>query len=173
MTGCRTGRTLLCSALLAVLSGCNSAQQSGALDGPRVTAANDIEAGRYLVMVGGCNDCHTPGYAQGGGKTPEAEQLVGSPVGYHGPWGTSYAANLRLLVQNTTEDGWVQLLRTKQSLPPMPIQNISRMHEADLRAMYRYVHSLGPAGAPEPENLPPGQTPKGPYENMAPVTPAA
>lgn len=133
---------------------------------PHVLAANEVDAGRYLSVVGGCNDCHTPGYNQNGGTTPEAERLTGSPVGYHGPWGTSYAANLRLLVQNTTEDGWVEMMRTKRMLPPMPAQNTSKMAEADLRALYKYIHSLGPAGQPEPENLPPGVKPKGPYEDM-------
>lgn len=87
-------------------------------------------------------------------------------MGYHGPWGTSYAANLRMLVQNTTEDGWVEMMRTKPMLPPMPAQNTSKMNEADLRAIYVYIKSLGAAGAPEPENLPPGQKPAGPYEDM-------
>ncbi|MBU1374331.1 MAG: cytochrome C [Alphaproteobacteria bacterium] len=138
---------------------------------PHVVAASDIEAGRYLAMIGSCNDCHTPGYPQSGGKTPETDRLVGNPVGYHGPWGTSYASNLRILAQSTTEDGWVELLKTKRLLPPMPTQNIAKMTETDLRNLYRYIHSLGAAGQAEPENLPPGVTPSGPYENMSVVAP--
>jgi len=30
-----------------------------------------LERGKYLVTITGCNDCHTPGYAEGEGKTPE------------------------------------------------------------------------------------------------------
>ena len=158
---------------MAALAACSKPEAPAkAPEGPpHVTAASQIEAGRYLVMVGSCNDCHTPGYPQSGGKTPEAERLMGNPVGYHGPWGTSYASNLRTLVQNTTEDGWVELLKTKRLLPPMPVQNISRMTDSDLRAMYAYIKSLGEGGQPEPDNLPPGQMPKGPYEDMSVVVP--
>ena len=40
--------------------------------------AKDAHArGRYLVEIGGCNDCHTPGYAMSGGKVPEKQWLVG------------------------------------------------------------------------------------------------
>lgn len=140
---------------------------------PQVVAADPIAAGRYLVLVGGCNDCHTPGYKQNGGTTPEADQMTGVPVGHLGPWGTSYASNLRLVAQNMTEDGWVTRMRDKTLLPPMPVQNTSRMSEADLRALYQYIRSLGPKGQPEPENLPPGVTPTTPYENMVPVAPPA
>ncbi len=27
-----------------------------------VEAPTDVEAGRYLIQFGGCNDCHTPGW---------------------------------------------------------------------------------------------------------------
>src|SRR5438309_1088916 len=38
---------------------------------PSVQAPSPVQAGRYLVIVGGCNDCHTPGFAATGGKIPE------------------------------------------------------------------------------------------------------
>lgn len=158
-----------------VLSGCAKPEDtaSATSGAPHVVAASDIEAGRYLVLVGGCNDCHTDGYPQGGGKTPEAQRLTGRSVGYQGPWGVSYASNLRLLAANTTEDGWVEILRSKPLLPPMPAHNIQKMAEQDMRAIYRYIHSLGEAGQPEPENLPPGVAPKTPVENMIPIPPKA
>src|SRR5690606_5138551 len=34
--------------------------------------AADIERGRYLVKIADCNGCHTPGFPESGGKTPEA-----------------------------------------------------------------------------------------------------
>ena len=58
-------------------------------------------------------------------------------------------------------------------LPPMPSHNLAKMSDPDLRAIYRYVHSLGAAGQPEPENLPPGVEPKTPVEDMVPVPPKA
>lgn len=77
-----------------------------------------VERGRYLVTIGGCNDCHTP--LKMGPKGPEPdmtrmlsghpESLVLSPApktegtwmwagavtmtAFAGPWGISYAANL-------------------------------------------------------------------------------
>ena len=67
-----------------------------------------VERGRYLVRIGGCNDCHTPGYAVTGGKVPESQWLVGDALGWRGPWGTTYATNLRLYMQDLTEEQWVQ-----------------------------------------------------------------
>jgi cytochrome c553 len=159
--------------LAALAAGCSEtpAAKAEAAQGPHVVAASRIEAGRYLALVGGCNDCHTPGYPQSGGAVPEPERLTGNPVGYRGPWGVSYATNLRLLTQSITENGWVKLIKDGKSLPPMPTANMSKMSEADLRALYQYIRSLGPKGEPEPENLPPGVEPKSPYENMMPVGP--
>ena len=165
------------ASVAAVLAGCSKPEEKAAapaaIAAPHVVAANDIEAGRYLVLVGSCNDCHTEGYPQRGGNVPEAERLTGRSVGYQGPWGVSYASNLRLLAANTTEDGWVEILKSKQLLPPMPTQNIQKMTEQDMRSIYRYIHSLGEAGQPEPENLPPGLAPKTPVENMIPIPPKA
>jgi len=45
-----------------------------------------IERGRYLVRIGGCNDCHTAGYLEAAGHSPEADWLTGSAVGFQGPW---------------------------------------------------------------------------------------
>ena len=51
-------------------------------------------------------------------------------------------------------------------------QLLAKMNEADLRAIYAYIHYLGGEWTPMPANLPPGQTPKGPYEDMSVVVPA-
>ena len=66
---------------------------------PKKNAAA-IERGRYLVKIAGCNDCHTPGYAQAGGSVPENKWLMGDTLGYQGPWGTTYPVNLRLYMQD-------------------------------------------------------------------------
>src|ERR1700744_3632706 len=63
--------------------------------------------GRYLAVIAGCNDCHTPGYAESGGEVPESQWLTGTLLGWSGPWGTTYAVNLRLYFQNMTSDEWV------------------------------------------------------------------
>lgn len=127
-----------------------------------VEAADPIQAGKYLIMIGGCNDCHTPGYDQKRGRMPEADWLTGSPVGFKGPWGTSYPANLRLTVGMMSEDKWVEMMRTRQARPPMPWLAVNAMSDDDLRAVYKYIRSLGPKGEKAPDYLPPGAEPKGP-----------
>ena len=57
--------------------------------------SRQIERGRYLVKISGCNDCHTAGYAMTGGNIPESQWLMGDKLGWRGPWGTTYPANLR------------------------------------------------------------------------------
>jgi mono/diheme cytochrome c family protein len=126
-----------------------------------------LERGRYLVVIGGCNDCHTPGYPQQDGKVPDSEWLVGSPVGFQGPWGTSYPANLRLLVQGMTEDEWVKRTRAPMR-PPMPWFNLRDMQESDVRAMYRYIRAMGPKGVAAPEAVAPGQAVRTPYVVFVP-----
>lgn len=122
-----------------------------------------IERGRYVVAIGGCNDCHTPGYAENGGKADEKLLLTGDSLGWHGPWGTTYAVNLRIFMQNLTEREWIKAARKMQARPPMPFWALNRMGTGDLRAVYRYIRSLGPAGAPAPDFVPPGTMPKPPY----------
>jgi mono/diheme cytochrome c family protein len=122
-----------------------------------------VKRGRYLVQIGGCNDCHTPAYPEKGGKVPEAQWLTGDALGWYGPWGTTYPTNLRLYMQDLTEDQWVKKARTLQARPPMPWFNVRAMTTNDLRALYRYLRHLGPAGKPAPAYLPPDKTPPQPY----------
>jgi mono/diheme cytochrome c family protein len=132
---------------------------------------NHIERGRYLVKIAGCNDCHTAGYAQAGGLVPEDEWLKGDRLGWRGPWGTTYAGNLRHFVADMTEDQWLQLARTAQYRPPMPWFILRDMKEKDLVAMYRFIRHLGPGGEPAPAWVPPDQEPEGPYVQF-PAPPA-
>ena len=121
-----------------------------------------LKRGRYVVQIGGCNDCHTAGYAPSGGKVPEAQWLLGDTLGWYGPWGTTYAPNLRLYFQGMTEAEWVKKARSMTTRPPMPWFNVQAMSNQDLRAMYRYVRSLSPLGKPAPAYLPPDKSPAGP-----------
>jgi mono/diheme cytochrome c family protein len=112
--------------------------------------------GRYLVKLGGCNDCHTPGYAEAAGNLPQSQWLVGSAVGFRGPWGTSYPVNLRLFVQNLSEQAWLEQVRQPMR-PPMPWFALRDMTDADLIAIYRFIRGLGPAGEPAPVAVAPGE----------------
>lgn len=127
------------------------------------SAAKSIERGRYLVKITGCNDCHTPGYAETGGKIPEQQWLTGGQLGWRGPWGTTYPGNLRRFVSSMSEDQWVKHAHTTQYRPPMPWFALRDMAPQDLRAIYRFVKYLGLAGEAAPAYLPPGQEPKAPF----------
>ncbi|MGE5609645.1 MAG: cytochrome C [Bacillota bacterium] len=145
--------------------------QNDVTSGMHVTGGTAVQAGRYLVMVGGCNDCHTPLFMQKGMAVPESEWLTGVPVGWRGPWGTTYGSNLRLLVQMVSEDGWVKMMQTRDARPPMPWTSLHATSEPDLRAVYQYIKDLGPKGESMPGALPPGQEPTTPYLVMEPQMP--
>ena len=122
----------------------------------------EVVHGRYLVEITGCNDCHTAGYAEAGGKAAETDRLKGDTLGYRGPWGTTYAANLRLSVKDMTAEQFVVLARSPLR-PPMPWFNLRDMRDSDVKAIYAYLKHLGPAGEPAPAYVPPDQTPAGPF----------
>ena len=122
-----------------------------------------LERGRYVVEIGGCNDCHTAGYAEAGGKAAESDRLKGDTLGYRGPWGTTYPTNLRLSIGKMTEDEWVKYGKSLMTRPPMPWFNIRAMTDADLRALYVYVKSLGVSGSTAPAFVPPDKQPKPPF----------
>lgn len=121
-----------------------------------------IERGRYLVKTTGCNDCHTAGYGPSAGKTPEKDWLTGDALGWQGPWGTTFASNLRLHFSRISEQQWLQQARTLQARPPMPWFALRDMNDADLKAIYAYVRAAGPAGQPAPAYVPPGKPVQGP-----------
>ena len=103
-----------------------------------------VERGRYLVTIGGCNDCHTP--LKMGPKGPEPDMtrmLSGHPAGaklppppalppgpwnvvtagltaWSGPWGVSYAANITSDIETGvggwTEEMFVRTMRTGKHL---------------------------------------------------------
>ena len=85
-----------------------------------MTRQEMVEHGKYLVLIGGCNDCHSPKIMTPQGPIPDTTRLLsGSPsdmklppidpseitpgkwylgssdlTAWVGPWGISYAANL-------------------------------------------------------------------------------
>ncbi len=164
-------RTVWALAALALAGTACESQEQGAVEMAASMAsgfATAEEAGAYLTTIAGCHDCHTPRFMEIDWQVPQSEWLTGSTMGWRGPWGTTYAPNLRLTVQNMSEGAWVEMLRTRESLPPMPWANTNRMREDDMRAIYRYLKDLGPAGQPVPAMVPPDQEPAGPYVVLAP-----
>lgn len=164
--------------LLAVsLAGCtvtNSGETASPAPASPTASGDDLIArGEYLVRTNACNDCHTPGYGERGGEVPTSEWLVGVPLGFNGPWGTTYPANLRLKAAEYDEAGWLKYTGELHTRPIMPDYALRAMSAEDRRAIYHFITSLGPAGNKAPDYLPPGQTPPAPYFQLVlPAGPA-
>jgi hypothetical protein len=122
-----------------------------------------VDRGRYLSRIAGCNDCHTAGYLLSEGGVAENLWFTGDRLGWRGPWGTTYAPNLRLFVKGMTEEQWVAFARTFKTRPPMPWFNMNKMHTEDMKSIYQFIRYLGPGGEPAPAYVPPDQEPKTPY----------
>jgi mono/diheme cytochrome c family protein len=153
-----TARAILTAAVIATLPSIAHAAEP-----PKRANATQLERGRYVLKIGGCNDCHTPGYLLNAGKIPEAQWLTGDRLGWRGPWGTTYAINLRMYMQDLTEAQWLQKAKTLKSRPPMPWFTVREMTSGDLRAIYAFIRHLGPGGDAAPAYVPPDREPAPPF----------
>lgn len=141
-----------------------------AMGAATAAAAGDvsIERGLQVSVVGSCHDCHTEGYRESEGTIDPEKALKGSPLGWRGSWGTSYALNLRLTVRNLSEVGFLRYMTALRTLPPMPWYNVRAMDESDLRSLYRYIKSLGEPGKQAPTAVGPDVEPTTPFVVLAP-----
>src|SRR5882762_5636676 len=98
----------------------------------------------------GCNECHTPGFMQLGMAIPESIWLTGMPVGWRGPWGTTYGSNLRVFLKEMDANTFIAVTRARNDRPPMPWTALHAMSDDDLRSLHAYVRQLGPTGQPAP-----------------------
>lgn len=73
-TTMRASPLLFTTALCLTLSACQPAETptTAPLPSAAPSAADLLARGEYLVRTTGCNDCHTPGYAESGGTTDKA-----------------------------------------------------------------------------------------------------
>jgi hypothetical protein len=106
-----------------------------AAPGPAFAAEEvSVERGRLVSIIGGCHDCHTDGYSEAESAIDPTKALRGKAIGWRGPWGTTYANNLRWVVQDLSEDGYVTYIKTLRALPPMPWYNVRAMPASDIRS---------------------------------------
>ena len=123
---------------LAAIGGCGA---------PAIAGEVSVKRGAQVAITAGCHDCHTAGYAESGGKIDPAAALKGMALGWQGPWGTTYAANLRLIAKEKgSEDAFLHYAKSFQARPPMPFFNVHAMDESDIRSLYQYIVSLGEPG---------------------------
>ena len=107
-----------------------------------------VEYGAHIAVIGGCHDCHTVGYNESAGQVDPNVALKGSPQPWQGPWGTTFAKNLRLTVKDMSEDDWVTFSDTFQTAPPMPWYNVHALTDVEARSLYQYIKSLPAPAAP-------------------------
>ena len=159
----------LCIVAILLLGGC----AGHVTESPHIAAATSAQAGRYAIMFAGCNDCHTPGWSRTAGAIPDAKWMTGTDIGYHGPWGTVYPKNVRLMASSMSRAGWIALFQAGPPVPVMPFWNYShgRIDDRDLGAMYDFLKSLGPAGKDAPDDLSPSQKPHTKILVFSPVKP--
>ena len=177
---------------VAVL-GARSQAVTGPAAAPAANAAM-VERGAYLVRTMGCNDCHTPWKMGPKGPEPDMSRaLTGHPAdvvmppppalppgpwlwlgaatntAFAGPWGVSFAANLRpdpeTGLGRWTEAMFIQAMRTgrhegkgRKILPPMPYFMIGALNDDDIRALFAYLQSLPPVQNRVPQPVDPPET---------------
>jgi hypothetical protein len=170
----RHARSVLSAALLSAATFAFLAVMPTLAESTGAGGAPSVEWGRHVAIMTGCHDCHSAGYAEREGRIDPASALTGSPVGFQGPWGTTYPTNLRLFAADYTEDQFVERMRQLRARPPMPWFNLAEFDERDLRSLHRYILSLGEPGRPAPAYVPPNEDPTSPYVVFAPpVMPAS
>jgi mono/diheme cytochrome c family protein len=126
--------------------------------------------GKYLVALGNCGDCHTPGYLLG--KPDMTRMLGGSEVGFEIPGlGVFHGRNLtpdkETGLGTWTEDQIVTALQTgvrpdgRELAPIMPWRAFANLTKDDAHAIAAFLMSLPPV-----KNNVPG--PFGPSEKPPP-----
>lgn len=153
------------------------------------TEADKIKRGEYLVSVGACGDCHTPGALLG---KPEMDKVFsGGSVGFQVPeLGVHFPPNLtpdkETGLGNWSDEDIAKALRTgvrtdgRQLSPVMPYGWYAKLTDEDALAMAAFLKSLAPISNKVPGPFGPSETSTGPYETIvfpqaapaAPATPA-
>jgi mono/diheme cytochrome c family protein len=127
-----------------------------------------IERGKYLVTLGGCMDCHTPGYFFG--KPDTARFLGGSEVGFEIP-GLGVFHGPNLTPDNETglgtwsEQDIVTAIQTgirpdgRELAPIMPWRAFASLIPGDAQAIAAFLKSLPPVSNKVPGPFGPSETP--------------
>jgi hypothetical protein len=149
--------------MLAVTVGCvESSKKLSGIEAKRQQSLV-VERGRHVIKTMGCNSCHTPDYMIKRSNIPEEDWLVGSTLGFRGTYGTVYPTNLRLLLNNMTEDEWLVLAKQMREDSPMAWIMLPKTVDQDLRAIYKFVKYLGSKGTPALSRLAAGVVPTTQY----------
>jgi mono/diheme cytochrome c family protein len=152
------GVALCAAAFAAALSSSDAAGRSD----------RQVKRGQYLVELGGCFDCHTPGYFLG--KPDMARFLGGSDVGFYIPHaGTFYGPNLTP-DKETGLGNWsaAQIVAALQTgkrpdgrllAPVMPWRALAKLTKTDAYAIAAYLKTLPAVSNKVPGPFGPDQAP--------------
>jgi mono/diheme cytochrome c family protein len=136
---------------------------------PASTAIADgarIARGKYLVGLGGCNDCHTPGYFFG--KPDMSRFLGGSDVGFEIPGAGVFVGSNITPDKQTGIGSWTaeQIITAMQTgerpdgrilAPIMPWHAFAQLTADDAMAIAAFLQSLDPVSNKVPGPLKPGE----------------
>jgi len=120
---------------------------------PRAHAESQIDRGKYLVTLAGCNDCHTPGYFFG--KPDMARYLGGSEVAFEIPGvgafpGRNITPDKETGIGNWTAEQIVTALQQgkrpdgRTLAPIMPYHAFSYLTKEDAFAIAAFLQSIPP-----------------------------
>jgi mono/diheme cytochrome c family protein len=136
---------------------------------PSFTAMADdaqIRRGEYLVTIGGCNDCHTPGYFFG--KPDMSRFLGGSDVGFEIPGEGVFVGRNITLDKETGIGTWTskQIVTAIQTgkrpdgrilAPIMPWHAFAKLTADDATTIAAFLQSLKPVRNQVPGPFKPGE----------------
>ena len=134
-----------------------------------VLGADDAQfaRGKYLVTLGGCTDCHTPGYFLG---QPDMDRyLGGSDVAFEMPGlgafiGRNITPDKETGIGDWTVDEIVTSIRTgtrpdgRILAPIMPYHGLASLSDDDAMAIAEFLKSIKPVHHEVPGPFGPGET---------------
>jgi len=145
---------LACAAVLAALPAGAGADEA------------QVARGKYLVTIGGCTDCHTPGYFLG--EPDMSRYLGGSDVGFEVPGlgvfvGRNLTPDRETGLGDWTDEQIAKALTTgerpdgRQLAPIMPYHAYANLTEEDVQAIVAFLRSIPPVKNEVPGPFDPGE----------------
>jgi mono/diheme cytochrome c family protein len=137
-----------------------------AMVSPRARAESPVERGAYLVVLAGCNDCHTPGFFFG--KPDKDKFLGGSDVGFEIPGlgvfnGRNITPDKETGLGAWTDEQIATAITTgkrpdgRQLAPIMNYAAFTHMTKDDVAAVVAYLRSIPPVHNQVPGPFKPGE----------------
>jgi mono/diheme cytochrome c family protein len=132
----------------------------------RVHAESPVERGHYLVVVAGCNDCHTPGFFFG--KPDMDKYLGGSDVGFEIPGlgvfnGRNITPDKETGIGAWTDEQVVTAITAgkrpdgRQLAPIMNYPAFVNLTKEDAAAIVAYLRTIPPVSNKVPGPYKPGE----------------